>query len=126
MKPILIEVIAYAPTQFYHCQHCEVVFKEHGIGDKIHAEQLRSSMPADLLRDYANVSRWVKAMFDRYGEQIVVKVIDAASLEGFFKAVRYGLRKFPAVVVNHKEKYSGADLAQAEPLIQRQLSMQTA
>ena len=100
MKPLLIEVVAYAPTGFYHCQHCEIIFDQQGVGKKIHSEQLQSALPPDMMRDYADVSRWVNAMVDRYGEQVALKVVDAASLEGVWKALRHRLRRFPVVLVD--------------------------
>ena len=124
MKPILLEVLAYAPTQFYHCTHCEVVFKEHGIGDKIHAEQLQCSIPDDLFRDYSQLSQWVRSVLERYGDRVVVKVVDVASAEGFFAVLRHRVRKFPAVIVNGKEKFVGLDFARAQALIERQLTAQ--
>jgi hypothetical protein len=45
MKPLTVEVITYAPTAFYHCQHCEVAFQEMGIG-----ERLRRADAATALR----------------------------------------------------------------------------
>ena len=29
-KPLLVEIIAYAPTAYYHCTHCEVAWREMG------------------------------------------------------------------------------------------------
>jgi hypothetical protein len=29
-RPLLVEIIAYAPTAFYHCTHCEVAWREMG------------------------------------------------------------------------------------------------
>ena len=45
MKPLLVEVIAYAPTQYYHCAHCEVLWKETGASNvqKWHDEMLKTS-----------------------------------------------------------------------------------
>ncbi|MBI1802172.1 MAG: hypothetical protein HY259_01640 [Chloroflexi bacterium] len=122
MKPVMIEVVAYAPTGFYHCTHCEIIFKEQGIGDKIHSEQLQSAIPEDLMRDYAQVSRWVNAMVDRYGAQVAIQVIDAASIEGFWKSLRHGLRRYPAVVVGGRDKYSLADASALESGIARRVS----
>ena len=103
MKPLLIEVIAYAPTGFYHCQHCEIIFDQQGVGKKIHSEQLQTALPQDMLRDYARVSRWVNAMVDRYGDHVALKVVDAASIEGVWLALRHRLRRFPVVLVaGHK------------------------
>jgi hypothetical protein len=124
MQPILVEVVAYAPTGFYHCTHCEIIFKEQGLGDKIHAEQLQSAMPPDLLRDYAEISQWANALLNRYGAQVIVKVIDAASVEGVWKALRYGAHKFPVVVVNQQQKFGAGAFAQASAFIERQLTAQ--
>jgi hypothetical protein len=122
MQPILVEVVAYAPTGFYHCTHCEIIFKEQGLGDKIHAEQLHSAMPADLLRAYAEVSQWANALLNRYGAQVTIKVIDAASIEGVWKALRYGARQFPAVIVNQQTKFIAGSFAQADAFIEQQLT----
>src|SRR5437763_12421679 len=47
MRPVSVEVVAYTPTEFFHCMHCEVVWHEGGIGQKIHAEQRESALPPD-------------------------------------------------------------------------------
>ena len=47
-KPILIEIVAYAPTAFYHCTHCEVVWQETGFSKGLHEEQVASALPPDL------------------------------------------------------------------------------
>jgi hypothetical protein len=122
MKPVSVEVVAYAPTGFYHCTHCEIVFKEQGVGDKIHAEQLQSAMPEDMMRDYAQVSQWVNTLVDRYGEKIVVKVIDAASIEGVWKSLRQGVRQYPAVIVEGKDKFAFDNTQAAESIISRRIA----
>jgi hypothetical protein len=111
MNPVMVEVVAYAPTGFYHCTHCEIIFKEQGIGDKIHAEQLQSAMPEELMRDYAQVSRWVNTLVDRFGDRVAVKVIDAASIEGVWKAMRHSLRRYPVAIIAGLEK---VDLSNSE------------
>jgi hypothetical protein len=40
---------------------------------------------------------------------VVVKVIDAASLEGVWKALRYGVRKFPAFIVNGQARFQSGN-----------------
>lgn len=128
MKPLMVEVIAYAPTQFFHCQHCEFVFEAAQVKgvQKFHADTLMDSMPADMMKEYQGLSDWVMDAVEKYGGRVVFKVIDATSVEGLLKSVRYGIRKYPAVVVDGKEKQSGADFKSAELMINRQLEMQLA
>jgi hypothetical protein len=92
-----------------------------GASNRIHEEQLESSLPADLAQEYARISAWVKEIFVRYCDQVVVRVIDAASIEGFFKSLRYGVRKYPAVIVNQEVRFSGGALQDASVEIDRRL-----
>ena len=107
LEPLTVEIITYAPTEFFQCTHCEVVFQQVGVGQKIHAEQRASSLPDDLQAELGRLSAWIEQVAERHPGQVRFKVIDAASLEGVFKAVRYGLRTFPAVVVGGREKFAG-------------------
>jgi hypothetical protein len=120
-RPVRVDVIAYAPTAFYHCQHCEVTFQEAGFGGRIREEQLAHALPDDLLHDYQALSEWVRALTESYCGQIVVKVIDAASVEGFWKSLRHHVRRYPAVIVEGRETYTGTDAATIRRLIDRYL-----
>jgi hypothetical protein len=122
--PLLVEIIAYAPTAFYHCTHCEVAWREMGSTNRIHDEQMASSLPDDLLQDYQLVSDWVKDIFRIHCDRILVKVIDAASIEGVYKALRYNARRYPAVIVNKKARYLGSQsLGSAAEEIGRQVAV---
>jgi len=124
-EPLLVEIIAYAPTAFYHCMHCEVAWKEMGATDRIHAEQLESSLPEDLAADYQAVSDWVREIFREYCDRILVRVIDAASIEGVYKSIRYGARRYPAVVMSGGARFIGrAGLPSASQEIARRLTRQ--
>ena len=109
-KPLLVEIIAYAPTAYYHCTHCEVAWQEMGANNRIHEEQLESSLPEDLIKEYETVSNWVKEMFRVHCDAIVLKVIDAASIEGFYKSLKYNTRHYPAVIVNGKSRFIGSQM----------------
>jgi hypothetical protein len=121
-KPLVVEIIAYAPTAYYHCTHCEVAWQEMGKSNRVHEEQLASSLPEDLAQDYQLVSDWVREMFRVHCDRIVLKVIDAASIEGFYKALRYNARRYPAIIVNGKSRFLGSQmLAAASEEIAQQL-----
>jgi hypothetical protein len=112
-KPLLVEIIAFAPTAYYHCTHCEVAWQEMGKSNRVHEEQLESSLPEDLRREYQVVSDWVREMFRIHCDNIVLKVIDAASIEGFYKSLKYQARRYPAVIVDGRSKFIGSQMLSA-------------
>ncbi len=118
---VRVDVIAYAPTAFYHCQHCEITFDQAGLGRRIRGEQLARALPDDLMRDYQALSDWVHALVESYCGQVVVRVIDAASVEGVWKSLRHRARRYPAVIVEGRETCIGIDTAAVRRLIDRHL-----
>lgn len=122
LGPLTVEIITYAPTEFFHCTHCEVVFQQVGVGQKIHAEQREANLPADLKAEFTRLSAWVEQTAERHPDALQFKIVDAASLEGVYKTLRYGLRNFPAVVIGGRERIVGADLDAATAAIERHLA----
>ncbi len=126
-EPLMVEIIAYAPTAYYHCTHCEVAWREMGATNRIHEEQTESSLPPDLIQDYQAVSDWVQGIFKLHCDQVIVKVIDAASLEGFYKALKYNAHRYPAIIVDGQTRFAGSqNLEAAAGEISRRLSLQPA
>ncbi len=101
-----VDIVAYAPTAYYHCTHCEVAWRDMGASNRIHEEQVKSSLPADLANDYQAISDWVRETFSLYNDRVTIKVIDAASVEGFVKSIRRGLHHYPAILIENK-KFTG-------------------
>lgn len=122
-SPLLVEIIAYAPTAFYHCTHCEVAWREMGATNKIHEDQFTTSLPDDLAQDYQQVSDFVREIFRRHCDQVLVKVIDVASVEGFWKTLRYGVRHYPAVIIGGQKRFTGKQFLEAEEEIGREVSL---
>lgn len=120
--PLLIEIIAYAPTAYYQCTHCEIAWREMGKSNRVQEEQLQSSLPEDLALEYLAVSEWVKEIFRVHCDRVMVKVIDAASLEGLLKSLRYNARHYPAIIINQKDRFTGKNaLTAADEQISRLL-----
>lgn len=117
MKPVTVQVITYAPTVFLHCQHCELTFQEMGLGERLRREEAKDALPDDLTRDFQALSDWVHGLLERHGAQIRVKVIDAASIEGFFASLRHRVRRYPAVILDNGERRVGTDFESLDPLI---------
>jgi hypothetical protein len=119
MRPVRVEVITYTPTFFFHCQHCELTFREMGVGAAVHRDQSRDALPPDLSREFQALSLWAHDLIERFGRSVRLKVVDAASIEGVLKSLRYGVRRYPAVIVGGTDKHVGTDLESALPAIQR-------
>jgi len=112
-----LEILAYAPTAFFACRHCEVVMSEAGVGAGVHREQLSSGLPPDMAKDYGRVSSWVLEQVARCGDRVAVEVIDVASVRGFWKSLRHRVHRYPAVIVDGEN--FGADLAAASAALDR-------
>jgi hypothetical protein len=111
-EPLLVEIVAYAPTAYYHCTHCEIVWQQTGFSAGVRKEQAAAALPPDLLADYQRVSDWVHGLLAQHGERVAVQVIDAASAEGLWKTLRHGLRRYPAVIVAGRRHFESFDAAQ--------------
>ena len=81
MQPLRVQVVAYAPTVFRHCQHCEVAFAGVGFAERMHRNEARDALPDDLIADFQRVSDWVHELLIRHGPKVAVTVIDAASID---------------------------------------------
>ena len=92
-----------------------------GVGRKIHREQLDSGLPADLAAEFHSLSEWAQGLPQRYGSRVTVRLVDAASIEGFFKSLFRRFNRYPAFVVNSK-KYVGSDFSRVDDLISERLT----
>ncbi len=121
-RAVSVEIITYAPSAFYHCAHCEVAWREAGVTNRFHEEQVLSSLPADLTAEYQAVSDWVHGLLRRYRDRVTVRVIDAASLEGLLKSLRYGMRRYPAIIVAGEARFPAGAWEEAEKEVARRLT----
>jgi hypothetical protein len=126
VRPVEVEIVTYAPTVFYHCQHCEIAFGRTSIGESVHREQARAALPDDLREQFQDVSNWVHDLAERFGNRIRVKVVDAASIEGVLKSLRYRVRKYPAVIVARRDKQVGTDFQALTPVIEKHVAAASA
>jgi hypothetical protein len=121
-KTVQVEILAYAPTEFYHCQHCELVWSQVGFGQKVRAEQRGSGLPADLQAEYEAISDWVWEAASEYGERVRFKVIDATSVEGLFKSIKHRARRFPVFIVDGNERIIGFDRERLDAALAQRLA----
>ncbi|HVI74142.1 MAG TPA: DUF1525 domain-containing protein [Anaeromyxobacteraceae bacterium] len=120
---LTVDVVVHAPTVFHHCQHCEVVWRETGFSRGVRADQMRSTLPEDLQREYEAVWDWVLRLLATYQDRVSVRVIDATSLAGVWRAARYRLHRYPAIVVDGRDTCAGTDTRVADELIARRMAL---
>ncbi len=118
-EPLKAEILTYAPTAYFHCTQCEVVWHETGFSEGVRREQAQNALPADMLVEYQQLSDWVHHLHTTYGDRLSIRVIDAASADGVWKSVRHRVRRYPAVILEGRCLSSGADFALAEAEIDR-------
>ena len=126
MSRLLVEVITHAPTEYFQCNRCEVVYRLGAANEmkKFRTDASQTSLPADLLEEYQALMAWVFDAAERYGERVEFKVIDATTLEGLAKSLRYGARHYPVIVIGGKEKQAGADFKRADASIEKYLVLE--
>lgn len=116
MKPILLEIVTRAVASFGQCLHCEVLFQETGIEEKIHRTQIEE-YPSDLKEELKKLYQWIQELSRIYRHRLYIKLIDAHSFLGFYKSLRHWVRTYPTFIVEKKEVYSGWDKERLEKLI---------
>lgn|SRR5574341_438575 len=124
-QPLEIEIVTYVTGSLNHCDGCQVFIDGVGIGDRIHQEDLQS-FPEDFVRDWQRVSDWIYELADGYPGQLVIRVTDAQSMQGLWKSLTKGVRKYPTFIIDHQQKYHGWDRDQLKELIDHRLAEQGA
>jgi hypothetical protein len=97
-----------------------VTWQVAGTGRAVHREQLDSGLPEDLAQEFHRLSDWARSVRAKFGDRVRFHLVDAASLEGFFKSLVRRLRMYPAFSVDGHH-YMGSDFTQVEALIAARL-----
>ncbi len=118
-QPLEIEVLAHVLGSMNHCSHCQVFIDGVGVGDQIHQADL-DSYPADWIQEWHQLSDLILNLTERFAGQLVVKITDAQTPQGLWKALRLGIRKYPTFIVA-SEKYHGLDAEQVVSIVNRHL-----
>lgn len=77
--------------------------------------------PGELLEDHLRLSALVQELVERYKNRLVIHVIDPQSALGFYKSLRYWVRKYPTFMIEGEEKITGWDQDRLEQAIQARL-----
>jgi len=108
MKPIRLQVIAPTFGGMGICTSCELVLGEAGVGSPP-GERALEEYPPEWQEDLRRLADWVYELAGRYGERILIKVIDPQSPDGLLKSLRYRVRRYPTWIVDSKTHIVGWD-----------------
>ena len=84
----------------------------------IDPQEIQAAYPPEILEEAERLATWLQELTARYGEQLHVRIVDPQSAEGFFKSLRYWIRRYPAFVVNRRKRvtgWSGRNVASQTP-----------
>ncbi len=118
MKPILLEIVTRVMTTFHQCGPCELVFNQAGM-DRKTCEKDLSEYPSDLKEEFLRLSDWIRELTRLYKHRLLIRLIDAQSLLGIYKNLRYWIRTYPAFIVEKREAYVGWDKGQLERILDK-------
>lgn len=120
-EPLEVEVIAHVLGSMDHCSHCQVFLDGVGVGQKIHQSDL-DSFPDDWMDEWRRLSDLIYNITERYAGKLVIKITDAQSLDALWKAIRFGVRKYPTFLIG-RDKYQGLEEQRVADLIEKHLPL---
>ncbi len=120
MSAVLLEIVFPVPALYGLCPSCEFFADEADLRAPKNKQDL-NEYPEDVKRDYLFLSDWIRELGEKYGHRLLIKLIDAQSLQGFYKSIRFAVRKYPAFIIDRKRKYAGRDKDELDALIRQRL-----
>lgn len=88
------------------CVSCELVLSEAGLG-RPRTERGLDEYPQEWQDECRRLSDWVNDLAGRYGDRLLIRVIDPQSPEGLLKSLRHWVRRYPTFIVAGKQKVVG-------------------
>ena len=78
--------------------------------------ETHATTPADLYEEFHRLSEWAQTLPTKFGNRVVLRLVDVASVEGFVKSLLGRFRRYPAFRVGDA-RYVGSDFSRVDALI---------
>lgn len=114
-----IEIVTISPIMLGHCNNCEILMNSFGAN---HTRSQLDEYPQEILDQSLKITEFINSISGKF--YISVSIIEAFSVRGLLKLIRFKNRKLPIIIVNGK-KISNGNLINIEPLAQQTLNMMT-
>jgi hypothetical protein len=120
MKPIQIDVFYPLPEGWGMCNSCEVMMAQANLGQAPQERGL-DEYPPEWQEEFKQLSTTVFTLADQYQDKVQIRIWDPRSLQGLWRSIRHGVRRYPSFIVNGHNKLTGWDNDKLEQLIQADL-----
>ena len=98
------------------CLSCEMLMARANL-DKAPAERGLEEYPPEWQAEFHRLSDLILDLASRYGGRVLIRVWDPRSLQGLWKSIRHGVRRYPTFIVGERQ-VTGWEVAQLEQIIQ--------
>ena len=117
MTPVQVEVITPLPEGWGICLSCEMLIAQAKMDQAPHKRGL-DEYPPEWQADFQHFSDAILELSLRYGDSVMIRIWDPRSLQGLFKAIRYGVHRYPTFVVGGRKKVVGLEMSQLGQALQ--------
>ncbi|MEW5870693.1 MAG: hypothetical protein AB1894_15580 [Chloroflexota bacterium] len=118
MLPVQVEVITPLPESWGTCVTCEAIMAQAGLDQGPYTRGLEE-YPPEWQEEFNRFSDLIIDLSTRYADTILIRIFDPRSLQGLWKSIRYGVRRYPTFIVTGGQKISGWDIAQLEQVLKQ-------
>lgn len=113
MKTIQVDVIFPIPEGWGMCLSCEMIMAQANLDQGPYTRGLEE-YPPEWQEDFRRLSAMIFSLADRYPNRLAIRIWDPRSFQGLLKSLRYGVRRYPAFIINGRTKVIGWNLEQVE------------
>lgn len=116
MSTLRLEVVMPIPTTYRHCLSCEALSGDL-VGEKARQEMV-AEYPAEFLVEFERLMGWINELSLRFRPSLQIRVVDPQTLEGLWKCLRYGVRRYPTFILPDGRKVVGWERVALEQALQ--------
>ncbi|OGN90224.1 MAG: hypothetical protein A2Y88_06395 [Chloroflexi bacterium RBG_13_48_10] len=117
MKPVQIDVYYPVPDGWGICNSCEVMMAQANLGQAPHERGL-DEYPPEWQEEFKRLASTIFNLADHYQDKVQIRIWDPRSLQGLWRSIRHGVRRYPTFVVNGHNKITGWDTIKLDQYIQ--------
>ena len=113
MPPVRVDVFTPLPEGWGFCLSCETLIAQAGM-DKTPQERGLDEYPPEWQADFRRFSETLITLSGRFGSSVQFLIWDPRSFQGLFRAIRFGVHRYPTFVVERGVKIVGLDVSRLE------------